>query len=86
MQSKEDILEVLLNNVGLVPIDAFNYEGLTPLMICSCNKKVNMAKMLLENHVDPNMRDQKSGRTALFHAVEAHDGMKCLYNKLFCIS
>lgn len=33
-----------------------------------------MASMLLKKQIDPNMRDQKSGRTALFHAVEANDG------------
>lgn len=76
MHSKEYILEALLKHVDHFVLEIFNYEGLTPLMICCCNNKVKMAEMLLEKNVDPNVCDQKSGRTALFHAVEGNYGKK----------
>lgn len=75
LHANENILQTLINNVDIIPIDSFNYEGLTPLMICASNNNVTMATLLLERGVDPNTRDQKSGRTALFHAVESNDGI-----------
>lgn len=76
LHSNEQILDVLLQNVHVSTLDSFNYDGLTPLMVCCCNNKVSMAAKLLRKHVNPNTKDQKSGRTAIFHAVEANDGRR----------
>lgn len=76
LHSNENILATLIHNVNnTTSIDSFNYDGLTPLMICASNNNIQMAKLLLEREVDPNTKDQKSGRTALFHAVESNDGI-----------
>ncbi|KAJ8985213.1 hypothetical protein NQ317_018242 [Molorchus minor] len=54
-------------------LDQLNEEGLTPLMVCCCNKLHQCAELLLDNGADINCRDGKSGRTALFHAAENQD-------------
>lgn len=75
MQTKTYILDAVLEKINHIPLGAFNYDGFTPLMLCCFNdNKHEMATILLEKHIDANMRDQKSGRTALFHAVEANNG------------
>lgn len=66
-------MEVVLSKRGDLGIDCFNYEGLTPLMLCA-EGQATIAKVLLKNGADPNIRDQKSGRTALFHGLEANNG------------
>ncbi|KRT85283.1 Ankyrin repeat-containing protein [Oryctes borbonicus] len=50
--------------------NTFNYEGFTPLLLATIEDKLDMVKTFLEFGADPNIRDQKSGRTPLFHAVE----------------
>lgn len=47
--------------------------GLTPLMMCCCNDLIQCADLLLKYDADVNVRDRKSGRTALFHAAENHN-------------
>lgn len=49
--------------------------GFTPLMLCVSKDQFEMAEILLKYGGDPNIKDQKSGRTALFHAVESNNGM-----------
>lgn len=39
-------------------------------MLASIKGKRLLADVLLKHGADPNLRDEKSGRTALFHAVE----------------
>lgn len=58
------------------------FLGFTPLMICAQNNQKDLAMELLKNGAEPNIRDNKSGRTALFHAVENNDG-KLLYPSYF---
>lgn len=58
------------------------FLGFTPLMICAQNNQKDLAMELLKNGAEPNIRDNKSGRTALFHAVENNDG-KLLYPTYF---
>lgn len=41
-------------------------------MITTIDKKKEMAKALLKFGANPNVRDEKSGKTALFHAVESN--------------
>ncbi|CAH0548692.1 unnamed protein product [Brassicogethes aeneus] len=62
--------ELCKPNVDNPIIDQFNYEGLTPLMICCINQNLNCAEILLDCGAKPDILDQKSGRTALFHAAE----------------
>ncbi|XP_018336385.1 putative ankyrin repeat domain-containing protein 31 [Agrilus planipennis] len=50
--------------------DVTNFDGLTPLMISVLNNDYVIVEQLLLGGFSPNLRDQKSGRTALFHAVE----------------
>lgn len=45
-------------------------SGLTPLMLAVIEKKPSHVELLLKNGANANIRDTKSGRTALFHAVE----------------
>ncbi|RZC38261.1 Ankyrin repeat domain containing protein [Asbolus verrucosus] len=54
--------------------DVFNYEGFTPLILACLNRSYHDAKLLLQHKADPNLKDMKSGRTALFHAAESFDG------------
>lgn len=51
------------------------FTGFTPLMLCVNKDKSDLVEVLLNYGGDPNMKDQKSGRTALFHAVESNNGM-----------
>lgn len=41
-------------------------------MLAAIESKADMVDILLKNGADPNLRDEKSGRTALFHAVEVN--------------
>lgn len=66
------LLRILLqratdNNFSL---STFNYEGFTPLLLATIEDKLDMVKTFLDFGVDANVRDQKSGRTPLFHALE----------------
>ena len=70
MYSEEMILAHLLMNSAPINVNIFNYEGLTPLMYCILENRSEMAERLLECKADPDTKDQKSGRTALFYAVE----------------
>ena len=70
------MLKLLLNGAKQMKfnLDVFNYEGFTPLILACLNKSYDDAKLLLQSGADPNVKDMKSGRTALFHAAECHDG------------
>lgn len=46
---------------------------MTPLIICSINGYYKCAELLLNLDANVNMRDQISGRTALFHAAVKQD-------------
>lgn len=46
------------------------FLGLTPLMLAAIEKRNEYVEILLKYGANPNLRDDKSGRTALFHAVE----------------
>ncbi|XP_063926962.1 B-cell lymphoma 3 protein homolog [Zophobas morio] len=69
------MLKLLLNGAKQMKfnLDVFNYEGFTPLILACLNKSYDDAKLLLQSGADPNVKDMKSGRTALFHAAECHD-------------
>ncbi|XP_966599.3 uncharacterized protein LOC655576 [Tribolium castaneum] len=67
------ILRVLLNKSKPSDIDSLNYEGFTPLILASLAQSYQSAELLLLHGADPNIKDMKSGRTALFHAAECHD-------------
>lgn len=64
-------------------IDGYNYDGLTPLMLCCCEEKIEMATILLHANADPNKQNTKSGRTSLFYAAEANN---CELNLIFLIA
>ncbi|XP_071057254.1 uncharacterized protein [Onthophagus taurus] len=68
----EQILQILLNHLKKTEenVDVFNYEGFTPLMLCVIEDKHKMAMNCIAAGANPNTKDQKSGRTSLFHAVE----------------
>ncbi|KAL1501431.1 hypothetical protein ABEB36_006751 [Hypothenemus hampei] len=53
-------------------VNSFNFEGLTPLMLCCISNWTGGALLFMNNKANVNARDQTSGRTALFHAAEAH--------------
>lgn len=75
---RHQILKVILshpvfssvNNRPL--IDSFNFDGLTPLMICCLASWTEGVYLFVNHRAEVNLRDQTSGRTALFHASEAH--------------
>jgi ankyrin repeat protein len=70
------MLKILVNGAieTKFNLNVFNYEGFTPLILACLNQSYDDAKLLLLHGADPNVRDMKSGRTALFHAAECHDG------------
>ncbi|XP_057669089.1 uncharacterized protein LOC130901618 [Diorhabda carinulata] len=72
---RAEALKWLLSYIGPETncIDEYNHEGLTPLMICCLNGYHDCAEILLESEANPNVKDQISGRTALFHASERQD-------------
>lgn len=72
---RTDILDIILRfaDERKFNLDDFNAEGLTPLMMCCCNDLVQCADLLLKYDADVNVRDRKSGRTALFHAAENYN-------------
>lgn len=43
-------------------------------MISCLNRDYDSVELLLDSDADPNVKDQISGRTALFHAAELYDG------------
>lgn len=69
-------LKVLLINATRenFNLDVFNYEGFTPLILACLAQSYQDAHALLRHGADPNVRDLKSGRTALFHAAESYNG------------
>ncbi|KAG5900301.1 hypothetical protein JTB14_000827 [Gonioctena quinquepunctata] len=72
---RKDALEILLTyaeDIGS-SLDDYNHEGLTPLMMCCLNGQHQCATLLVSSGAEINIRDQISGRTALFHAAESHD-------------
>ncbi|XP_072381756.1 uncharacterized protein [Diabrotica undecimpunctata] len=73
--NRKEALKLLVSFAGIqrCNLNTFNHEGLTPLMICCLNKYFECAEILLDADADPNLKDQISGRTALFHAAEKHD-------------
>ncbi|CAH1275261.1 unnamed protein product [Diabrotica balteata] len=73
--NRKEALKLLVSFAGIqrCNLNTFNHEGLTPLMVCCLNKYFECAEILLDADADPNLKDQISGRTALFHAAEKHD-------------
>lgn len=66
-------------------IKLFNhFLGDTALILCVLNQKQLKAEILLSAGADVNITDKKSGRTSLFHAVEANDG-NFVTLLLFCL-
>ncbi|KAK3581723.1 hypothetical protein CHS0354_015491 [Potamilus streckersoni] len=47
-----------------------NYQGYAPIHTCVEMMSKDLVRQLLDAHADINITDGKSGRTALFHAVE----------------
>lgn len=76
MNNDVDVLNKLLQfaKQSNYNINNFNFEGLTPLMVAILNEKLEDIQALLKYGADPNIQDQKSGRTSLFHAIEMNNG------------
>ncbi|KAJ8930059.1 hypothetical protein NQ314_017188 [Rhamnusium bicolor] len=72
---RKEMLDIILKTAEErgFSLDHYNAEGLTPLMICCINQFQECANLLLHYDADVNVRDRKSGRTALFHAAENHN-------------
>lgn len=69
-------LKVLINGVHRnFDFDIHNHDGYTPLILASLIGSYDTAKLLLQHGADPNVKDMKSGRTALFHAAECQQGI-----------
>ncbi|XP_063221674.1 uncharacterized protein LOC134530611 [Bacillus rossius redtenbacheri] len=66
-------LRALLSREGTwtLPLDVLNDEGLGPLHLCAMNGRNKQLLELLAAGASVNLEDGRSGRTALFHAVEA---------------
>jgi len=62
-----------INNIKSLPLDDFNDEGYSPLHLCALNGRVEEMKYLIMKGAEVNLKDAKSGRTPLFHAVEANN-------------
>ena len=56
-------------------LDSFDTSGFTALHHCAQNGNQLGIETLIEASADVNLRDRRSGRTALFHALE-NDYMK----------
>lgn len=54
-------------------INEHNSDGLTPLIHTVITNQLPLARCLLESDADPNVPDKKSGRTALFYAIEENN-------------
>lgn len=65
------ILEHPVMRQNLSCINSFNFDGLTPLMMCCMSSWTDGAVLFIQFGANVNLRDQTSGRTALFHAAEA---------------
>ncbi|KAJ8917354.1 hypothetical protein NQ315_002376 [Exocentrus adspersus] len=72
---RTEVLDILLRFADQpnFNLDNFNAEGLTPLMICCCYNLLQCADLFIKYDADVNVRDRKSGRTALFHAAENYN-------------
>ncbi|XP_045467066.1 uncharacterized protein LOC123675663 [Harmonia axyridis] len=74
--NRNDLVQIFLEklNADNLDIDQFNYDGLTPLMMCAFhNDRIDMAEQFLKKNAQMNLKDLKSGRTAIFHAAESHN-------------
>ncbi|XP_046853942.1 B-cell lymphoma 3 protein-like isoform X2 [Xenia sp. Carnegie-2017] len=58
---------------GSLEVDKKNFEGLAPIHLASLTGSCEVVQSLLEMGADIDLKDSKSGRTALHHAVEAHN-------------
>ncbi|KAJ9595486.1 hypothetical protein L9F63_013308, partial [Diploptera punctata] len=70
-------VEAVLNyskDPSSLPLDDFNDEGYAPMHLCALRGKVKECRLLLNKGADVNLKDARSGRTPLFHAVEANSG------------
>ncbi|GLH03179.1 E3 ubiquitin-protein ligase mind-bomb [Gryllus bimaculatus] len=67
-----EILQELLTYVedNSPTLNMPNDEGFSPLHLCALHNKPSEAALLVKKNVEVNIRDRKSGRTPLFHAVE----------------
>ncbi|CAH1183408.1 unnamed protein product [Ceutorhynchus assimilis] len=69
-----NMLQIVLKHCKLYNLldcaDRYNYNGLTPLMICCMSSWTLGARHFIKAGVKVNLQDQSSGRTALFHASE----------------
>lgn len=43
-------------------------------MVAVINENIDKINILLKSGADPNVTDQKSGKTALFYAIERDEG------------
>lgn len=74
-----EILSRLLSAPGLrkPDLELFNDDGYAPLHMCAMYDKVEELKALISCGADVNLKDTKSGRTPLFHAVETNSATCC---------
>ncbi|CAB4039579.1 B-cell lymphoma 3, partial [Paramuricea clavata] len=56
-----------------INVDLKNFEGLAPIHLATLSGSCEVIEQLLEMGADVDLKDSKSGRTALHHAVEAHN-------------
>ncbi|XP_044763588.1 uncharacterized protein LOC123320356 [Coccinella septempunctata] len=74
--NRTDLVRIFLDQLesSKLDINCFNYDGLTPLMMCAFHvDRIDMAEQLLKKDALLNLKDLKSGRTAIFHAAESHN-------------
>ncbi|XP_049794697.1 B-cell lymphoma 3 protein-like [Schistocerca nitens] len=74
-----DILWRLLTAPGLrkTDLELFNDDGYAPMHLCAMYDKVEELRALISSGADVNLKDTKSGRTPLFHAVETNSATCC---------
>ncbi|XP_049840613.1 nascent polypeptide-associated complex subunit alpha, muscle-specific form-like [Schistocerca gregaria] len=74
-----DILWRLLTAPGLrkTDLELFNDDGYAPMHLCAMYDKVEELRALISSGAGVNLKDTKSGRTPLFHAVETNSATCC---------
>ncbi|PSN56065.1 hypothetical protein C0J52_05875 [Blattella germanica] len=62
-----------------LPLDDFNGEGYAPLHLSALRQKLMETSILIDKGANVDLKDARSGRTPLFHAVEMlNDDLMCL--------